>query len=689
MSDADDALAHAMAAHKAGRLEQAETGYRAILDATDDDLTALVNLATIRLHRGDMAEALALCDRAIAIDGNRAVIHQIRARALARTGATARASESYRRALALEPGNTAIAKALADHLKTAGDHRKAADLYRQIVDRDPNNVDAVKNLARCLESAGDRRAALAQWRRAVELAPNDVVARFSLGNALVDLRRLADGIAEFEMILAEDPKHLPSLINTANALARKGLMSQAITYYQRALDGHPDTAEVHNNLGNLYKDMGRAEDSIAEYRKAIALKPEFRPAHNNLLMAYNYLPDADPDLVFREHTRLGAMLAGGAEPPPAPAVDRDPDRVLRVGYLSPDFRTHPVAYFIEPVIAAHDRERVFVTGYHNSHKDEPVTARLAAAADRWHEVRKLDDAALEALIRADRIDILVDLAGYTAGNRLGVFARRPAPVQATYLGYPNTTGIPAIQYRLTDAWADPPDHDRLATERLIRLPHGFLCYRPPDDLPAVGPLPALRKGAVTFGSFNNLAKTHPVTIETWARILNAVPDSRLLFKSRFFADADMRAYFAKAFAGHGVDPARIEMAGGLPLVRDHLMRYNEVDIALDTFPYNGTTTTCEALAMGVPVITLAGHRHAGRVGVSLLSAYGLERFIADDRDSYIALARETARDLGALTDLRAGLRGRMRSAPCSDPKTFTGALEIAYRAMWRAFCETG
>jgi predicted O-linked N-acetylglucosamine transferase (SPINDLY family) len=347
-----------------------------------------------------------------------------------------------------------------------------------------------------------------------------------------------------------------------------------------------------------------------------------------------------------------------------------------------------VAFFIEPLLAAHNRDRVEITCYANLLQPDPMTQRLRGIADRWRNVWGLDDNKLTQLVRSDGIDILVDLAGHTNGNRLRAFGRKPAPVQVAWLGYPNTTGLREMDYRLTDEWADPPGaNDELYTETLVRLPHGFLCYKPLEDCPDVAPLPAVRNGHVTFGCFNNSAKISSPVLDAWSEILNTVPESHFLLKSRQLHGPGLHQRFREEFARRGIAPERIEMLGSVNSTLDHLALYGRVDIALDTFPYNGTTTTCEALWMGVPVVVLAGDRHAGRVGVSLLHGIGMDELIAASPDEYRQLAIDLAGDRDRLAAYRAMLRSRMQNAPVMDATGFARDIEEAFRDMWRRWCE--
>ncbi|MEO8214471.1 MAG: hypothetical protein ABI560_14820, partial [Myxococcales bacterium] len=421
------------------------------------------------------------------------------------------------------------------------------------------------------------------------------------------------------------------------------------------------------------------------------LRPGSSLIFSSYLLAQHANPAVDGPQSLLDHLAWGGRFAAPLDPGPRGAslvTDSSPDRRLRVGYVSGDLRSHSVASFIEPILEAHDRSAVELFCYSDGIADA-VTARIkaVAGADGWRETRMLTDAALAARVIEDGIDILVDLAGHSADNRLLAFARRPAPVQVTYCGYPGTTGVAAIGWRLTDAEADPRgDSDSHYSERLWRLPHGFLCFRPDPDAPAAGPLPAEANGFVTFGSFNNLSKLSEETLDLWGIILQMVPGSRLVLKSRGLSDLPPRQRLLHAFQARGVDPARVQTIAYAATPRQHLRLYDQIDIALDPFPYNGTTTTCEALWMGVPVVTVAGRTHAGRVGASLLHRVGYPELIASNRSQVLRIARGLAGDLPGLATLRNELRPKMMASALANPRLIAGDIEAAYRAMWRQWC---
>jgi len=432
--------------------------------------------------------------------------------------------------------------------------------------------------------------------------------------------------------------------------------------------------------------VGAVGDGIGNFRMAQTFEPS-REVFQNILLSMNYLPKATARDVFDEHRRWGEAHGGGALARMyAHGNDPSPDRKLKVGYLSADLRQHPVASFLAPLLAAHDRGQVEVRCYASVASPDGTTARLQAMADAWVPVQAMSDEQVARKIREDQVDILVELGGHTEESRLPVLAQRPAPVQISWLGYPGTTGLTEVDYRLTDGQADPESAAPFYTERLLRLDRCFLCYEPPGEAPAVGPLPCGEGAPVTFGSFNNLAKINEQVIEVWARLLKKVPGSRLLLKAGPLVDAGARARFEKLFAAQGVEPARLELMGRIAGVSHHLDVYNRVDIALDPFPYNGTTTTCEALWMGVPVVTLEGERHAGRVGADLLRAVGHPELIAAKTKNYVELAARLASDRARLAGLRAGLRGEVGRSPLTDARGFAAAVEGAYRSAWQGWC---
>jgi predicted O-linked N-acetylglucosamine transferase (SPINDLY family) len=482
---------------------------------------------------------------------------------------------------------------------------------------------------------------------------------------------------------------LATALERGRSLYERGELYAALKVYADCARAHPREVGPHIRAGNVLRELWRVEEGVREHAKALELAPGGNAViHSSVLFSSHYLAAPDPQRLFESHRQYGRLLAAGlaGDPPPQRGVTPDPDRRIRVGYVSPNFSRHSVGYFIEPVIAQHDRARFEVYCYSNLPTPDDTTARIRSCAHAWRDVHGIDDDALAQSVAADRIDVLVDLAGHTAGNRLPVFARRAAPVQMTWLGYPDTTGLAAIDYRITDDIADPaPRADARCTERLLRLPGLFLCYQPPHDAPAVSDRGG-DSGPAVFCSFNVLDKVNEPLIGMWADILRAVPGSRLLVKSRLLKREEVVRRVADCFGARGIEAARIELHGWSEDRADHLNRYARADVALDTYPYNGTTTTCEALWMGVPVVTLAGELHMSRVGAALLEAVGLPDLVAASPESYVRTAVELARNGERRRALRAELRDRLVQSPLLDHAGFTRKLEAAIERAWLAWC---
>jgi predicted O-linked N-acetylglucosamine transferase (SPINDLY family) len=503
-------------------------------------------------------------------------------------------------------------------------------------------------------------------------------------------------IESYQAILELDPNSFPALINLGNIFKDRGKYQDALDMYEKAL-AIPEKLEeeqvklkqarVHNNIANIYKDRGQNAEAIEHFRLAVKFDPSLSMAQSNLLFSLNYSNSYRPEEIYQQHINWREFQGmGSSQPIPTHNNDRNPERKLKVGFISKDFGFHSVSYFFGSVLASHNRQDFAMICYSNNPKADNLTQILQNFADGWRQIDKLTDEEVVEMIRQDEIDILIDLSGHTAGNRILVFARKPAPIQVSYLGYPNTTGLTTMDYRITDAWADPPGTtEHLYTEKLIRLPYGFLCYKAPSNAPSVNPPPLLSNGYLTFGSFNNLAKVNPELVGYWAQILQAFPNSKMIIKSKPLADDKTKAFLGGLFQQQGIDVNRVEMIGRIPNPIEHLALYNRVDIGLDTFPYHGTTTTCEALWMGVPVITLAGKSHVSRVGVSLLSWVGLPSLITHSPTEYIQKAIALGNNPSQLQKLRSNLREAMQKSPLTNGSLFSQSFENALRNMWQNY----
>ena len=487
--------------------------------------------------------------------------------------------------------------------------------------------------------------------------------------------RLPDAATLYQQILAADANHVDALQLLGAIAHQQGQHGAAVELIQRSLAIAPDNKQALNNLGEALRATGQIDQSVAAFRRAIALDSSYVKAHSNLLLTLHFDPASTGESLRREHELWGKQHAPAVSSPPK----REHAGPLRIGYVSPDFKRHSVAYFIEPVIRHHHRDRVHVTCYSNAAREDEITHRIRAVSDEWRDIARLNDDDAANLVRQDRIDILIDLTGHMARNRLLLFARRPAPIQVTYLGYPNGTGVPQIDYRITDAVADPPNAtDAHYVEKLVRLPACAWCYQPPTD----APMPtATTNRPITFGSFNKFPKISPATMKMWSRILAAAPESRLLLKAKSLGDPTTRAIASQMLASAGIAPDCVHLTGWAGETSEHLAMYKEIDVALDSFPYHGTTTTCEAIWMGVPVVTLAGDKHVSRVGASLLTAVGHPEWIAATPDQYVAIASHLAKDPDARRSAHRELRHQMLESPLMQPKAFVQSLEDAYENM--------
>jgi predicted O-linked N-acetylglucosamine transferase (SPINDLY family) len=523
---------------------------------------------------------------------------------------------------------------------------------------------------------------------ALQIKPEYAEAHNNLGNALQEKKDFTAAIHCYQSAIQFNSQYYKAFNNLGNACQRQGRLNQAIACYQKALEIKPGYCEAFNNAGNALVEFGKIPQAIAHYEKALNVNPAYRVAHSNLLLAMQYQNKINLSMHYSAARKWWQQHAARYFRSGMTTKHIGGQRRLRIGYVSPDFRQHSVGFFFLPMILNHDRRLVEVFCYSEVKSPDDVTDQVKLLCDHWRPIVGLDDRTVADQVRRDGIDILVDLAGHTAENRLLVFAYKPAPVQVTWLGYPDTTGMPVIDYRLTDEIADPPgESDNYHSETLLRLPDGFLCYGPPENAPAVNALPARHNGRITFGSFNNLPKINSEVIALWSRLLYQVADSRLVLKSKQFADKYVRQRFWDLFSNCGVAAERVTLLPRVASTAGHLSVYHQVDIALDPFPYNGTTTTCEALWMGVPVITLRGDRHAGRVGASILTRIGLAEMVAESQDQYTRIGMELAEDLDRLKNLRAGMRARMQTSVLCDGRSFARTVENTFQQIWQRGCK--
>ena len=668
-------------AHEVGNLDDAVELIAESLRINPNNSSAINNLAGVLKDQHRFPEALEFYDAALAATPDQAFIHSNRGNVLKELGRHDEALASFQRALQLDPNSFAAHSNCGTVFKERGQLADAAGCYRRAIDLNPRSHEALSNLGVVLREQGQCDEAVRCLQEALKLNPNSDAVCTNLGMALKELGRLDEALAAHCRALELNPKSHFAFNNLGSLLKDQGRFVEALGCFEKAVALKPDFYLAHNNRGSALCELGRAREAVDCFRRALELKPGYHPAFSNLLFALNYLPGTDRAALFAEHRRFDACYGEPLRARIAPHTNQpDAGRVLRVGFVSGDFRDHPVANFIEPVFARHSREQLEIFCYSNNAVQDDTTARLRSQVEHWRNVAAWSDDELADAIRHDSIDILIDLSGHTARNRLLVFARKPAPVQVSMIGYMQTTGLSAMDYRITDEGLDPAGaSEAFNVEQLVRLPAGAAAFRPPADCPPVNELPARTNGFVTFGSFNNLAKVTPEALATWSEILKAVPNSRFLIVGR---DGNAAA---ATLAEHGIASERVEIISRQPM-KEYLALHHRVDLLLDTFPYNGGTTGLIAAWMGVPFVTIASDSTTGRAGANLLRPLGLPGLIASSPADYVHRAVVAAGDLERLAQWRAGLRAKL--APLlGDGEAYTHQLQHAFREMWAKWCE--
>jgi protein O-GlcNAc transferase len=625
-------LQSALAHHQAGRLSEAERLYRQALAAQPNHFDPVHLLGVVAYQQGRYREAI----------------------------------ELYSRALRISPKSAICEMRLGLAYAAAGEHLKAETRLRNALSIDPRQIDGWMGLGITLRVLGKIDEAIGCYEKVVQLEPKHAEAHDQIGALTADTKGTPAGIPHFKKAVEANSKYAPGWCNLGLALLSIENFGEAALCFARALEIDPKLNQARIGRALSLQQSYDLYGAAAEFAAALREDPSNHQARSGRLLTLNYLPEVSREQLFAEHLEFGKAAH---EQDTAPSGTRfpvmiEPDRRLRVGFLSPDFRAHSIAYFIEPILRHLDRAQFEIFLYHDHFKSDAITERLKGLAAHWKNFVGQLDPVVETSLRADALDILVDLAGHTGINRLNLFAKRLAPVQVTYLGYPNTTGLRAMDYRFVDAVTDPDDQDQqFHTEKLVRFSECAWTFQPPAGAPEPS---RSHRDTVTFGSFNNLAKLSTPTLRTWAELLKRVPNSRLLLKGQGVGDAVVRTNMERKLLAAGFDLARVELLTRTPNIASHLELYRDVDVALDPFPYHGTTTTCEALWMGVPVVSLTGDRHAARVGASLLRALGRSDWCAHSTDAYLEIASSLVQDPAQLDELRAVLRPQMEKSALFD-----------------------
>lgn len=678
-----EALRQALAGFRAGRLDEARALCLAVLAEWPRQADALYLLGEIERRAGNPAAAVARLNESLALQPDRPAAHNSVGLALAALGRAAEAEAAYLAALRRRPEMPEPHLNLGTLYGTGGRWPEALEHYRKAAAVWPDHAPLHANLAEVCRQLGMPAEAEAAARRAVAADPDYPSGWNSLGLALMHTGRLDESDAAFGRALALRPEHAGTLTNFADLRQRQNRLSEAAALYRRALAVEPGYVNARNNLGDVLFEQGDPEGALAAFGEAPESLADPR-IHSNRLFVIQHRPGITAAELLPAHAKFAARH-GGPAAAPGHRNAPDPERRLRVGMVSADLRRSPIYHFLFATLASLDRNAIEPVIYSGTAQPDDVTDRIRRQVPLWREVGGMADAALAETIRGDGVDILIDLTGHNASNRLLAFARRPAPVQATWLGYIGTTGLAAIDYLLADAFHVPPGEEAAYAETIVRLPEAYICYTPPDFALAVGPLPAARHGAVTFGCFNRLAKLSDGCLALWGEILRRLPRARLVIDTKALADDGTSARLRERLGRAGCDAGRVDLRPG-GAHRAFLAGYGDIDIALDPFPYSGATTTLEAAWMGVPTVTLRGRHFAGRHSACFMGQLGLSELIAEDESGYVERACALAADLDSLAALRPALRGRLAASPLGDGPRFARHFEAALRGMWRGWC---
>ena len=667
------------------RFDDALASYDRALAINPDYPDVLNNrgLALHALKRSD--EALASYDRALGIKPNQVEILYNRGNVLRELKRFGDALASYDRALAIKPD---FFEAISNRGGVLHQLRRFDDAlvgYDRALKIKADHAETLCNRAIALQEMARFEESLSSIDRALAINPDDPEALNSRGLALQALKRFEEALASFDHALSVKPDYMAALNNSGTVLRALHRFDNALAYYDRALAIDPASSRALGNRAGILQIQGEVSQTTACLRHAVAASPDDASLHSDLIFALNFDSAATAEEKQFERSQWDQAHARKFSQHIKPHTnDSEPERRLRIGYVTSHFRRQAATYCFGGVILNHDPKLFEVICYSDTLEDDDVTSLLRARADRWRLTRGLSDDQLAELIRKDRIDILVDLVGHMAGHRLTVFARKPAPIQVTAWGEPTGTGLTAMDYLLADPVLVPESERGLLSERVVNLPN-FLGYWTPEPLPEPGELPTLTNGNITLGSFNRLEKiTHP-TIRSWVAILRKLPTAHLVLKDGALEDLGQRARLEEAFAAEGIAVERLKLIGGSDR-ESHFMAYRKIDIALDPFPHSGGMTTLDCLWMGVPVVTWRGQTISSRLAAACLTASGLSDFIADSPESYVDLVVAKAAELEALSRLRSGLRTRISTSEFGNCLRYTSAVEAAYREMWQDWC---
>ena len=679
------ALDLALKHHTAGELAQAESMYNQILQADPNQPQALHLLGVIAHQGGDNEKAVGLIAKALKIQPDNAEAHNNYGSALKELDNLDGAIASYQRALEINPDFAEVHYNMGLAFRGLGKLEDAIDCFQHAIALNPSYIEAFNNLGVTFQDLGRVEEAIASCKKAIELSPEHFGAHSNLGNALQQIGNVRDAVICYQKAITINPDNAEAHTNLGVVRHENGLLDEAVIHYRTALAIAPDNADIHMNIGSALSDLGSIEEGVSHYRKALEIKPGFVDAHSNLLLTEQYRPNQNLETLYKLHCEWDECHGRTFYKTwPNHMNNRSPDRILRVGFVSPKLGRHPVGFFVVGMFENWSEENIKIYVY-SDHPGDDLTERIKSATDVWHNVRGISDEDLAKRILDDQIDILIDLSGHSAQNRLLMFARKPSPLQVSWGDYSATTGLSAIDYLICDKYSVRKNEEKYFTEKIILMPDCWLCYDPPTHAPKVGPLPFKRNGHITFGSFSNPVKLNDSVISVWSSILAGVPNSKIIIKYKGINAKSNIERLSGAFEVNGIDRSRLVLEGKSPHIQ-LLERYNDVDIALDPFPYSGGLTTLEALWMGVPVITLPGETFASRLSLSHLSNIGISELVARDQGDFVKLAIKLAEETEKLENLRATLRQTMANSAVCDSKKFAEGFAGLMREIWQNWC---
>jgi protein O-GlcNAc transferase len=677
------ALELALQQHQAGRLADAEALYRQILAVQPNHASALHLLGLVAHQVGRHDLAVEWIRQAIVLNPNNPFAHSNLGEACRAIGRLDEAVAACHRALQVKPDLPEARNNLGNALRDLGQLDEAIAQYRRALQVEPDLPEAHNNLGNTLRDLGQLDEAIAAYHRALRLRPDYAEAHSNLGNALRDRGQFDEAMAAYRRALQVKPDLPEAHHNLGVALKDLGQIDEAVAAIHRALELKPDYPEAHNSLGAALKDLGQIDESIAAFHRAIRPGHDHPRMHSNLIYTLHFHPGHSATSIAEERQRWNRQFSDPLKRFVLPhANNHGSERPLRVAYVSPDFRDHVVGRNLLPLFNGHDHRNFEILCYAGVVRPDKLTEEFRQRAHQWRSTLGVGDEALAKMIRRDGVDILVDLTQHMEGNRLPMFARKPAPVQVSFAGYPESTGLEAIEHRISDRYLEAGSADeRTVRKEQVHLIDSFWCYDPCGAELGPNGLPAGERGSVTFGCLNNFSKVNEPVLRLWARVLGKVKDSRLVLLSRI---GSPRQRTLEVLGREGVEARRVEFVDFRPR-REYLGTYHRLDIVLDTFPYNGHTTSLDALWMGVPVVSLAGETPVSRAGLSQLTNLGLPELVARSEEDYVKIAVELAGDLPRLAQLRSSLRARMQASVLMDAPRFTRQVEQAYREMWQAW----